>query len=300
MAILQGPSAHPAHRARLTADPGGGCAPLEHCGALLSPGRANQTCVAERSRQDGSSASNAHEDNRHRKRYGRLPHRTLAFAARSDGCEWVLPARGPSPGVSVRVPFETRITDSHAATTLGRAPWPPAPSDGPPAPLEQVDLRGLVFHHERPEILAHHAEVVEVDHRRGMHPVHVVAAARSVGAPLGAHHPRLLLRLAEQHALVPEETPKMRALRSSLLSRRLNVTRSTHCAAVNGSTAAANLRDIGAISADDGAGLRRVWRRDQAPPSRVCRIGAWALRYMQSLPARTWCVLFENLGRGVC
>ena len=66
------------------------------------------------------------------------------------------------------------------------------------------------LHEHRPEVVVDQVEVVVVDHRRGVHQLHVVAAARLVLATLRAHHARLLLRLAdEQHALAAGPAPQM-------------------------------------------------------------------------------------------
>ena len=62
---------------------------------------------------------------------------------------------------------------------------------------------------QRPEVVVDQVEVVVVDHRRGVHQLHVGAAARLVLPAHRAEHPALLLRLAdEQHALAAGEAPQ--------------------------------------------------------------------------------------------
>ena len=62
-------------------------------------------------------------------------------------------------------------------------------------------------------------------------------------------------------------------MRSSLRSPRLNATRSTPSRSANRSVAATKPRDIGAISADDGTGLPRTFRKNHAVPPLVCSTG---------------------------
>ena len=63
---------------------------------------------------------------------------------------------------------------------------------------------------QRPEVLVHEVHLVVVDHRRRRRQPRVRAAHRVVAA-LGAHHPRLLLRLADvQHPLRAREPAQVR------------------------------------------------------------------------------------------
>ena len=70
------------------------------------------------------------------------------------------------------------------------------------AELGVVGKIGAELQEERPEVLVHAIEVVMVDHRRGFHDPWIGPPGAAAAAPLRAHHPRLLLRLADvEHAL---------------------------------------------------------------------------------------------------
>ena len=78
------------------------------------------------------------------------------------------------------------------------------------AELRVVREVGAELQEERPEVLVHAIEIVMVDHRRGFHDPWIGPAGAATTAPFRAHHPCLLLRLADiEHALAPAEAPQV-------------------------------------------------------------------------------------------
>src|SRR3954470_5999850 len=78
------------------------------------------------------------------------------------------------------------------------------------AELGVVREIGAELQEERPEVLVHAIEVIMVDHRRGFHDPRIGSTGAATATSLRAHHPRLLLRLADvEHALAPVEAPQV-------------------------------------------------------------------------------------------
>ena len=90
--------------------------------------------------------------------------------------------------------------------------------------LGVVGKIGAELQEERPEVLIDAVEIIVVDHRGGFHDPRIGCPGGPALAPLGAHHPRLLLGLADiEHAFGGLEAPQI-LLRDIVLALSLGET----------------------------------------------------------------------------